>query len=444
MTSVAVAELNRELETDKPRYVYRQTVFVHGNCRAYLRDLESYFRDSVMNFADVVGYRMRDLKRLANAPRIAETYRMGEREIKQELLVGISAPLHSGVKFPMQLTLENVDEIERWFIEYAERQKDKLASQKINRQKIIDLLDKRIKPFTLDITNYEREHVVVRIQHVKDPRFGEAIRMRVFFDETSGREYDSDLPSSFARHARHFALANIETEHDVHETPVAVDDYIKSSGVVRSRLRVIEPGFEVVKSRRGYNYSLTLSKSDREMLSCLFDRGLDRRVRSHTPRIDGLCFASSTWTPYQATRIVRNLFGIIGILEDPGKVRGVRYNFHIPPRNLKRTVSASKTGVFQGTVRFDDLPVLKFVFDRTRELKEKYGWGFYPRFSVREVAKRTGISRDEVKTSLEHLTGALTMTRVECNDEKSRNKWFISKARLPLVWKILNMEGLVS
>jgi hypothetical protein len=90
------------------------------------------------------------------------------------------------------------------------------------------------------------------------------------------------------------------------------------------------------------------------------------------------------------------------------------------------------------------MPVLAYVHQRTTELKNQFGAGFYPQFCATEVAKKTGIDKEKVHSHLEDLTGILAKVDVSYTIYHGESgyhiitpRWIIPRSRTTLVNQIL-------
>jgi len=432
------------LPSQDRNYTYKQTVFVSGKPKAYLNDLERYFKESWRDLCSFLGHMDRSAVRLHQAIELARSPNRLSDEFHRPYL-------YENFGCPFQVTKDNADNAALWLEESMERTRNLIASQKINRTAILDALQREPGKDKLDITNYARNETIVRIEHPNLRRMEEGpLRMRIFYDESSEGPFDQDLAESFANRARNLRAnptirSEVSVEPGVHEIPQDLNDYVKTGKIGRSSLRVSPPTFEVIPNGKGYSYVISLSEPDREMLSEFIFENPRGKLDSTSSCTENLCFGSQTWSPQQGTKMIRNLMGIIGLTERIG-VRGrVWYSsFYIPEVNFKALKTALKKGEFVKKVEKESLPVLKFVFDRTRELKERYGWNFYPRFSQQEVSHQTNMGERNARANLTNLTGVLaevTIPKGGCN--VYRNKWFIPKNGIPLAWKILSSAGMV-
>jgi len=327
-------------------YAYRQTVFVSGDCRAYLNDLERYFKESWRDLCSSIGYIDRNAVRLQQAIEMAKSSGRLSDDFHRPYL-------YENFGCPFQVTKETADSAALWLEESMERTKNLITSQKINHAAILNAIRGKTKQDRLDITNYARNEIIVRIEHPNLLRIAEEpLRMRMFYDESSEEPYDLDLAESFANRARMLRVnphlkSGVTIESGVNELPPDLNDYVKSGKIGRSLLRLNTPTFEIAPSKKRYSYSILLSEPYREMLSeFIFEnpRGKEDSTRSCT---ENLCFGSQTWSPQQGTKMIRNLMGIIGLTERIG-VRGrVWYSdFYVPEVNFKALKTALKKGEF--------------------------------------------------------------------------------------------------
>ncbi|MEK6848159.1 MAG: hypothetical protein AABX65_00820 [Nanoarchaeota archaeon] len=108
-------------------------------------------------------------------------------------------------------------------------------------------------------------------------------------------------------------------------------------------------------------------------------------------------------------KIVRNLYGVLGIVREHGKTHKYWYSHYIiPPENNLAVINAvSNNGIFEKELNGEDLDLLKFLLRRTREIKEGKKHGYNPAFSVPRILNEFGGNRKEIRESLERLTGVL-------------------------------------
>jgi len=143
----------------------------------------------------------------------------------------------------------------------------------------------------------------------------------------------------------------------------------------------------------------------------------------------------------EPTDQLRRLYGIIGIEErsqierDEHVFKG-KYYFFVPDENMDAIRRALLDGEFSKQVPEDDLDVLRFVYERNRELRERHGIKQrYPRFTLTEVAGRTDRGRYGARESLRRLTGILCpCMRRHTVRFKSRRGGMLSKSKRYPVW----------
>jgi hypothetical protein len=202
----------------------------------------------------------------------------------------------------------------------------------------------------------------------------------------------------------------------------------------------------------GIKYSIELNEDQLKLLSVL-DYDILPSFSISPPDIDKL-----GWSKSKARRVVRSLYGIFAIEEEEPwhfykKTQKTVYrHFYIPSENIQPVKDAlGGDGRFRGEVETEDLPVLKTVYERDRELKTLYGHGWNPRFFEAEVAKRANMSKGKTRKGLDRLVGVLARTNLRewkrvLMDNKyelimlHRPQWFLPKARIPQADKILNTD----
>ncbi|MBW2994769.1 hypothetical protein KY312_00305, partial [Candidatus Woesearchaeota archaeon] len=111
-------------------------------------------------------------------------------------------------------------------------------------------------------------------------------------------------------------------------------------------------------------------------------------------------------------RICRKLYGILGIVQGEGKRHRYYYKFFmIPNENYEPVHDAVKTGIFAKELEIEDLFLLEFLLERTKEIKNGKTTGHNPRFSIPRIIKEYGgEKRDMIRERLDRLTGILCHT----------------------------------
>ena len=288
----------------------------------------------------------------------------------------------------------------------------------INQGKVLDITDDNFSIESLNLTNFSYNDHVTRIcQESCDGR--EVIKIRVFGDN------DLKKGESFARHAsRHEGIrANMKFESNAGEKLMPISDFLKNNKLRRSKLKVRDYPIDITLNDNGITYTIEIDEAGKEMLE-LF-RGLQSS--------DWLRYGSSTWSPDQGDKIIRNLFGVVGIDIYHGFNGDWYSGFFVPKENENQVHRVIEDdGIFTKTISKDSLPALSAIYNRTMELKEQYGSDFYPRFTVRETSRRSGLSLKDTRNHLDNLTGTIAFIL-----DSKQYKWFIPKSRLDLVGDIL-------
>ncbi|TKJ17148.1 hypothetical protein CEE44_01265 [Candidatus Woesearchaeota archaeon B3_Woes] len=423
-------------------YQYQETVFVYGDLEAYLKSLEMYFRESIGNIDESISNINRNLETLTRDIEFHET-KDWPFMWRPDMF-----------RLPFEVDENNYHEAKEWFEKYIEYTLELSTSQKINRGRIIEILDGREDINLLNLTNYGYPDHITRIQFSDSDR--EIIRMRIFFDENAWDSYNKDRTHSFARGACCIkgVGAEVVDEEGISEKIPPLDLFIENNEIRRSRLRVKSPVFTVTQEGDQIKYSVQLSAAEIEMLSHFsIERYDDGRISTSFERTEWLHYASQTWSPGQAKKILRNLLGIIGVEDRARRHQHWYSGFHIDSQNFDAYQNAiNNGGVFEKTVDRESIPVLHSIHNRTTELKERYGKGFYPRFSVEEVSKRTGLNKEETREHMNHLTGILAPViepymHVRGDYDHFYNdliqKWIIPKSRIGLTYQILGLSGMI-
>lgn len=112
----------------------------------------------------------------------------------------------------------------------------------------------------------------------------------------------------------------------------------------------------------------------------------------------------------KSTDQIRRLYGIIGFNEyQSHKMKYPAYEFFIPTINENALKEAFENGgIFSKELKKEDLSILNFIYNKNRELRKKIYFK-YPRFSITEIYNNTKIKRENIKESLERLTGILCL-----------------------------------
>lgn len=404
-------------------FQYINTVFVFGDLNAYVKELEEYFRSSQSDLDDGLRYRTRKLEQLTKDV---------ERMQKNEFLARVWDTHDYGC--PFSVSEDNWEEAKDWLEDRGNYVRKICRLQRINQGKLMEVIHDEDQIDSLDLTNLAYNDHVIRIQYALTQDFPfredgtETIRMRVY--STDPR---TDMAESFARKVNYTdnVKAMVIPEEKVDELP-SLESLMKPK-TRRSTLRVRMPVFELDQ----LTYSCTLSNAEMEMLKILGQC-------FQSP--DSLYYASPTWSPEQGKKLVRNLFGIVG-LEDRGRHRYSWYSHFFVDKSNREAVQKALNdgGVFRKTIDSESLPVLSAIHNRTIELREKYGWNFYPRFTIKEVSERTGLSKQKTKKCIQDLVGILATVMEPCmittrkGDIRSsvQYKWFIPQSRNNLVWELM-------
>jgi len=407
-------------------YEYKETVFVFGDLTKYVTDLELYFRTNLGKCEEVINFLQRGLDGLNQR---IEWY---ERDGSWVYWDRNNCYGYGIVEETNYIQVQESLEEKRNF------NKKLLAAQKINHGKLMNILFDGQELASLNLTNYAYPNHVVRIEYLEDLQ--ESIRMRVFFDESSG--FYKNIAGAFANHANSseglYAECTIEDNVDEEILPLELIEF--SGKLRRSKLRVKDPVFEVNLGRGKITYSYQFSKAELEMLN-FFD------PINCIERTEWLPYASNTWSPSQARKIIRNLFGILTVEDRGGPGKNWYSQVYVDSRNRRQVQAAiDNGGVFTKTIDRESLPVLAAIYDRTLELKERHGNGFYPRFTDTEVANKTGLSKNETRSHLNNLVGVLAPVDMPYMFGDGYDhfysgivqKFFIPKSRLNLAGEILS------
>jgi len=138
--------------------------------------------------------------------------------------------------------------------------------------------------------------------------------------------------------------------------------------------------------------------------------------------------------PHGLLRQIRRLYGVLAINAVPCGRYYMYRDFYVPKSNLEASRDAQSTGIFEKDILPDDVNVLRFVYERSRELQQKRMNGQYgqPKFHANEIHKRTG---KDAHQSLYRLTGMLAQV-VTCEGRRrepdvAEDGFFVSRWLLP-------------
>ena len=112
-------------------------------------------------------------------------------------------------------------------------------------------------------------------------------------------------------------------------------------------------------------------------------------------------------------RIARGLYGVIGVYDIGycGNKHPI-YGYFVPDP-LHETVNiALSTGTFSVEINEENLPILRTLYERDRELRQQFRMSWNPRFHPTEVARLTDRSKEEARQGLERLIGILAVAKV--------------------------------
>ena len=414
-----------------PKYI--ETVVVSGDVMKYFRDLEGYFSDSALGFDRSIGGIQKRSQKL-------------ERDIGY-CEGGISDVWWDHDNYGCDFTVDRTNyEQARQVLKQKQRVHNQLLrSQLINRRKIQGVLFDD-KPFSdLDIFNYANPDTIIRIQARDDP---EKVFMDIFWDIDCSKEYPLH-GKGFVMHVDDWhALDEVEAEIvrrnvGCFEIP-KLEDYVSRVHARGTGVRVKTPKFDVHRQGSNIVYSCQLSKQELEVLREMVPTKNSDQDYTTVKHVMHLKYEIDDLSPGQLLKTLRHLYGILSI-----DTRGRSFkSVGVEQINVSAVQTAFENqGLFVRSVETRDLSVLGGVFNRANNLRERYGSSFYPRFTDTEAGKLVGISKRRARASLERLTGVLTKVYepklVDVGPEIRtvlRKKWFLSKARQNLAWRVLNFR----
>jgi len=95
------------------------------------------------------------------------------------------------------------------------------------------------------------------------------------------------------------------------------------------------------------------------------------------------------------------------------------------------------TFLFEGGFSEASLPTLKYVLDRSAELRAKHGNNWYPKFSSTEIRNRTGQSEESIKEASRDLMGILAEAVFKRTKVGYRPQIFLPGCRMELARRIV-------
>lgn len=110
-------------------------------------------------------------------------------------------------------------------------------------------------------------------------------------------------------------------------------------------------------------------------------------------------------------------------------------------------VTASGQHLFEKEIELESLKVLNYLVKRNKELLQRYGPGWYPRFSDIQISKATGFSKESVTIALKDLTGVICETMYPRRwhlDDSYRNpyyQYFLPRCRYEVADQLLQRAG---
>lgn len=156
-----------------------------------------------------------------------------------------------------------------------------------------------------------------------------------------------------------------------------------------------------------------------------------------------------------AKRIVRSLYGILSLYEYPSfkfNRKGKILYYYLPHKNYAPVQDAlNNRGIFKGKIEQRDINILRAIYNRDKELKERYGKNWNPRFHETEIAKLSNKGKKSVRNSLDRLIGILAETNIQeifelpSHDGDYSNdfiyiykpRWFLPTARISTAKEII-------
>jgi hypothetical protein len=94
--------------------------------------------------------------------------------------------------------------------------------------------------------------------------------------------------------------------------------------------------------------------------------------------------------------------------------------------------------LIKGEINEESVPVLNFIVDKTNELHNRYGQGWYPRFTKKEIQNNTGITKAHIDRAFNDLCGITTETIYRKGIGKYQRMFFLSRCRHELATQLIS------
>ena len=142
----------------------------------------------------------------------------------------------------------------------------------------------------------------------------------------------------------------------------------------------------------------------------------------------------------RATKVVRDLYGVIGF-ERHSVYNGFHFhNFFIPNENVDTVKKSLRTGVFSKEFPEEDLGVLRAIYERNNQLRSLGIKRRHPLFYVSEVAKLSDRDYVPAVESLLHLVGLLGFCLNKTSNRRGsyfERRFIVPRAREELIDSLL-------
>jgi len=93
---------------------------------------------------------------------------------------------------------------------------------------------------------------------------------------------------------------------------------------------------------------------------------------------------------------------------------------------------------FEKEVDESSCPSLRYLFDRSLELREKYGNTWYPKFTLKEISSQANIAIEDVKKQTHSLVWIIAESRHMRARKNPEKKYFIPKSKFEAISSILD------
>ncbi|MBN2330893.1 MAG: hypothetical protein JXC85_03690 [Candidatus Aenigmarchaeota archaeon] len=104
----------------------------------------------------------------------------------------------------------------------------------------------------------------------------------------------------------------------------------------------------------------------------------------------------------------------------------------------------SETHTFEGEFDTASLPVLKYILERSEELRNAYGDNWYPKFSDKEISNVCGFGMDDVRRATEDIVGVVGEAQYVDESKAPYRRVFLPSCRREIAETALRTERIIS